>query len=110
MQDRGWAAVWECGHCPSSSSSKHTVDASTLSSPLPASPAWVTLRLSHSLHVAVQRYSDESVTIPRPDNWGGYLVRPSTMEFWQGRPSRLHDRLEYSRDSSGSWSMHRLAP
>ena len=50
------------------------------------------------------------MTIPRPHNWGGYLVRPSAIEFWQGRPSRLHDRLLYSREGQGEWTMQRLAP
>ena len=49
--------------------------------------------------------------IPRPENWGGYKVIPSTMEFWQGKPSRLHDRFryEYSMETN-DWSIHRLAP
>jgi pyridoxamine 5'-phosphate oxidase len=48
--------------------------------------------------------------IRRPENWGGYLVKPVLMEFWQGRPSRLHDRLEYSLQESGKWKIERLAP
>jgi pyridoxamine 5'-phosphate oxidase len=51
--------------------------------------------------------------IPRPPEWGGYLVRPHAIEFWQGRPSRLHDRLRYSRPPAGedgSWAISRLAP
>src|SRR5262245_4760058 len=48
-------------------------------------------------------------TIPRPLWWGGYRVIPSEFEFWQGRPSRLHDRLRYQRDASG-WRRNRLAP
>lgn len=47
--------------------------------------------------------------VPVPDEWGGYLVRPETVEFWQGRPSRLHDRLVYQRAGDG-WVTHRLAP
>ena len=47
--------------------------------------------------------------IPRPSWWGGYRVIPSEFEFWQGRPSRLHDRLRYQRDASG-WRRDRLAP
>lgn len=59
----------------------------------------------------VQKYSDESVEVPRPQHWGGFLVRPSLIEFWQGRPSRLHDRLQYTRSSDkDSWNMERLAP
>ena len=49
-------------------------------------------------------------TIPRPGHWGGYLVKPVIIEFWQGRPSRLHDRLQYSLQEDGSWKMERLAP
>jgi pyridoxamine 5'-phosphate oxidase len=49
-------------------------------------------------------------TIPRPPHWGGYLVRPVRMEFWQGRPSRLHDRLLYSLQPTGAWKIERLAP
>ena len=48
--------------------------------------------------------------IPRPEHWGGYLVRPSTMEFWQGRPNRLHDRIRYSLLEDYNWKMERLAP
>ena len=47
--------------------------------------------------------------VPCPDNWGGYAVTPSAFEFWQGRPSRLHDRIEYLRDGD-AWRMQRLAP
>jgi pyridoxamine 5'-phosphate oxidase len=47
---------------------------------------------------------------PRPDFWGGYRVIPSLIEFWQGRPNRLHDRLCYSVRSDGSWEITRLSP
>ena len=47
--------------------------------------------------------------IPRPAHWGGYEVTASTIEFWQGRPNRLHDRLRYVREASG-WRLERLAP
>jgi pyridoxamine 5'-phosphate oxidase len=46
----------------------------------------------------------------RPPHWGGYLLKPIRMEFWQGRPSRLHDRILYSLQGNGSWNIERLAP
>jgi pyridoxamine 5'-phosphate oxidase len=48
--------------------------------------------------------------VPLPPHWGGFRVAPETVEFWQGRRSRLHDRLRYRRGSDGSWSVERLAP
>jgi pyridoxamine 5'-phosphate oxidase len=48
--------------------------------------------------------------VPRPVNWGGYRLVPDSIEFWQGRPNRLHDRLRYSRSPDGSWVIERLAP
>jgi pyridoxamine 5'-phosphate oxidase len=47
--------------------------------------------------------------IPRPGHWGGYIVKPVMIEFWQGRPSRMHDRIVY-RHENGQWHIHRLAP
>ncbi|AXY76395.1 pyridoxamine 5'-phosphate oxidase [Paraflavitalea soli] len=51
-----------------------------------------------------------SKPITRPPHWGGYRVKPLRIEFWQGRPSRLHDRLYYTLSQQGSWIMERLAP
>ncbi len=48
--------------------------------------------------------------VPRPPNWGGYRVLPRAIEFWQGRPSRLHDRLRFTLADSGAWVRDRLAP
>jgi len=48
--------------------------------------------------------------IPLPDHWGGIRILPETVEFWQGRPSRLHDRLEYFKNATGSWQIRRKAP
>ncbi|MGN6437768.1 MAG: pyridoxamine 5'-phosphate oxidase [Agriterribacter sp.] len=48
--------------------------------------------------------------IQRPDYWGGYVVRPVIIEFWQGRPSRLHDRIQYTLQDNSEWKIERLAP
>jgi pyridoxamine 5'-phosphate oxidase len=48
--------------------------------------------------------------IPLPPNWGGFILKPERIEFWQGRPSRLHDRFHYTRLPDGSWKIERLAP
>lgn len=48
--------------------------------------------------------------IPLPDFWGGFRVRPQTIEFWQGQTARLHDRFLYTRQADGSWQLDRLAP
>ena len=48
--------------------------------------------------------------IPLPPNWGGLILKPERIEFWQGRPSRLHDRFSYTRQADGSWKIERLAP
>jgi pyridoxamine 5'-phosphate oxidase len=48
--------------------------------------------------------------IERPPHWGGYQLRPTHMEFWQGRPNRLHDRIRYSLQKTGNWKIERLAP
>jgi len=52
----------------------------------------------------------DDTAIPRPIGWGGFRVIPERIEFWQGRPSRLHDRIRFRRDASGGWIMERLAP
>lgn len=48
--------------------------------------------------------------VRRPPHWGGFVLRPRTVEFWQGQPGRLHDRFRYRRDESGGWLIERLAP
>jgi pyridoxamine 5'-phosphate oxidase len=48
--------------------------------------------------------------VPRPANWGGYRVIPNHIEFWQGRPSRLHDRIAYDKNRNGKWKASRLNP
>jgi pyridoxamine 5'-phosphate oxidase len=48
--------------------------------------------------------------VPLPPNWGGYVLKPERIEFWQGRASRLHDRFQYTRQKNNSWKLERLAP
>lgn len=66
------------------------------------------LQLEQRYAELAAKYKDSRV--PLPANWGGYRVKPDTIEFWQGRKSRLHDRLLYTRQADGSWSRSRLAP
>jgi pyridoxamine 5'-phosphate oxidase len=56
----------------------------------------------------VEQYKDRDPQ--RPEHWGGYCVKPIIMEFWQGRPSRLHDRIQYTLEENGNWKIERLAP
>ena len=63
--------------------------------------------LDSRYEVARQTYGD---SVPRPHWWGGYRVIPDELEFWQGRPSRLHDRVQYRRQPGGTWTRARLAP
>jgi len=57
---------------------------------------------------ALAKYGETD--IPLPPHWGGYRLRPQTIEFWQGRRSRLHDRLRYTRQADGAWIIDRLSP
>lgn len=57
----------------------------------------------------VRERFDGVADVPRPDSWGGFVLRPQTIEFWQGQQARLHDRFVYSRDANG-WRIQRLAP
>jgi pyridoxamine-phosphate oxidase len=77
-----------------------------------ASPQSSHLPERHALEQAfeAQKVRWEGQSVPRPEHWGGYLLAPETIEFWQGRRSRLHDRLRYSRDAEGRWQISRLAP
>jgi len=55
-----------------------------------------------------KRYPGEQV--PKPQHWGGYMLAPYRLEFWQGRPNRLHDRFRYTRQPDGTWLIERLSP
>jgi pyridoxamine 5'-phosphate oxidase len=63
--------------------------------------------LLDALAGAETRFPEE---VPVPEEWGGYVVRPESVEFWQGRPGRMHDRLVYRADGAGGWDVVRLAP
>ena len=65
--------------------------------------------------VLTRRYDELAATwagreIPLPPFWGGYRLAPATIELWQGRADRLHDRLRYTRELAGGWRLERLAP
>ncbi|MBR9855017.1 MAG: pyridoxamine 5'-phosphate oxidase [Algicola sp.] len=64
--------------------------------------------LEKKLKELEQKY--EGREVPRPEYWGGYLVRPVSIEFWQGRPNRLHDRIRYTLQEDYDWKIERLAP
>lgn len=58
----------------------------------------------------LQSEVDAGKPIEKPDYWGGYIIKPHSIEFWQGRPNRLHDRLLYTLKMNGDWEIERLAP
>jgi pyridoxamine 5'-phosphate oxidase len=64
--------------------------------------------LEKEVEEATKKFSEEEIL--RPPFWGGYVVKPVIIEFWQGRPSRLHDRLQYSLNDNSTWKIERLAP
>jgi len=78
--------------------------ASPQSKPIP-DRSW----LEREFSAAQQRFAGEPDSVPRPPHWGGYRLVPSTIEFWQGRQSRLHDRIRYRREDT-HWRIERLAP
>ena len=82
--------------------SRWSVYASRQSDPIESREA-----LEARYEAARRRYGE---AVPRPSWWGGYRVVPDEFEFWQGRASRLHDRLQYRRQADGSWIRERLAP
>ena len=75
-----------------------------------ASPQSTAIPNREFLEEAEKRFQSEfGDAPPRPEHWGGYCLCPTEMEFWQGRPSRLHDRIHYKL-ANGHWKIHRLAP
>ncbi len=77
-----------------------------------SSPQSKEIESREALHERVEEFTRkfEGKIIPRPPFWGGYRFIPVTFEFWQGRESRLHDRLQYSRQKNGRWKIERLSP
>ncbi|HWK79512.1 MAG TPA: pyridoxamine 5'-phosphate oxidase [Thermomicrobiales bacterium] len=67
--------------------------------------AWLEARVA-----SIAREVDAGASLERPSTWGGYRVVPSAIEFWQGRPDRLHDRIRFDRQEDGTWTHVRLAP
>jgi pyridoxamine 5'-phosphate oxidase len=88
------------------------------SRPLPSQlSAWVSQQssivsgrkvLDDGMKEVERKYAGQ--TVPLPPHWGGYRLKPEAVEFWQGRRSRLHDRLRYRRNEAGEWVIERLAP
>lgn len=64
--------------------------------------------LDKNLSSLEEKYENQE--IPRPKHWGGYIVKPISIEFWQGRPNRMHDRIRYTLQKDFSWKKERLAP
>ena len=77
-----------------------------------ASPQSTVIENRSVIEKNVLRYQQkfEGQPVPRPGHWGGYRVKPRLIEFWQGRPSRLHDRLQYTLQEENGWKIERLAP
>jgi len=65
--------------------------------------------LEENVRMLQEKY-DKEESLPRPQHWGGFIVKPTMLEFWQGRSSRLHDRIRYEQGRDGSWAIERLAP
>ena len=77
--------------------------------------AWVSnqskvIKNREELEIKVKEFMDKyPENVPMPDHWGGYLVKPESIEFWQGRPSRLHDRIRFTKKAN-TWAIERIAP
>ncbi len=65
--------------------------------------------IENNYRVFEEKFPDPEA-IPRPLHWGGYIVKPHTIEFWQGRSSRMHDRIQYKIEAGNQWTIQRLAP
>lgn len=75
-----------------------------------ASPQSQVIESREWLEKEVEKMLNTGAVIKRPEHWGGYRLKPITIEFWQGRASRLHDRLQYTLQDTGDWKIERLAP
>lgn len=77
-----------------------------------SSPQSSVIESREILQKNVEKYNAQYAEgiIPRPEFWGGYQVQPNLIEFWQGRPGRLHDRLRYALAENNTWKIERLAP
>lgn len=64
--------------------------------------------IEENINKYVKQFAGGKIT--RPTYWGGYIVKPASIEFWQGRTSRLHDRIRYTKPAQGGWKIERLAP
>ena len=66
--------------------------------------------LEQKMNDLLEKYDQNDQIVPYPTHWGGYRIRPTRIEFWQGRRSRLHDRIVFDVQQDGSWKIERLAP